>query len=107
VTRRLAFRPDALHAYRELRADRAGELGKRVKAALERLTDDPGAARAESARWDSLEGKVWSLPVTAPDDSTWLVLWTDQPPDVIEVFSVGPAPGQADSGVTWTSDSGT
>jgi hypothetical protein len=93
VTRGLAFRPDALDAYRALRADRSGELGKRVKAALERLAADPGGARAESARWDSLEGKVWSLPVAAPDDSTWLVLWAEQPPDVIEVFYVGPGRG--------------
>lgn len=105
MTRRLAFRRDALDAYRALRADRAGEPGKRVKAALERLADDPGTARGESARWDSLEGRVWSLPVVGPDDSTWLVLWAEQAPDVIEVFYVGPAPGEASPGVTWTSES--
>jgi hypothetical protein len=105
VTHRLAFRPGALDAYRELRADRGSELGKRVKAAVERLIDDPSAARAESARWESLEGKVWSLPVTAPDDSTWLILWAEWPAELIEIYYIGPAPGEAGSGVTWTSES--
>ena len=105
MTHQLAFRPDALAAYRALRAQRSGELGKRVKAALERLAADPGGVRGESARWNSLEGRVWSLPVTAPDDSLWLILWTEQPPDVVEVFYVGAAPGEASSGVTWRSES--
>ena len=105
MRRRLAFRRDALDAYRELWSDRSGDLGKRVKAAVEKRAADPGTARADSARWDSLEGKVWSLSVAAPDDSAWLILWAEQPPDMIEVFYVGPAPREADVGLAWTSES--
>jgi len=106
VTHRLELRPEALEFYRVLRSDRASELGKRVKAALERLTDDPGTARGESARWESLAGKVWSLSVDAPEDSVWLILWAERPPAVIEIYYVGPAPGETGSGVAWTSRSG-
>lgn len=94
MSRQLAFRPDALAAYRAVRTDLSRELGKRVKSALERLIDDPGAARGESARWDSLSGLVWSLSVSDPEDGTWLILWAERPSDVIEVFYVGPAPGE-------------
>lgn len=94
MNHQFAFRPEALATYRSLRADPAGELGKRVKAALERLVDDPGAARGESARWESLAGKVWSLSVSDPGDGVWLILWAEQPRDVIEVFYIGPAPGE-------------
>lgn len=105
MTHRLALRPDALATYRRPRADRSAEFGKRVKAAVESLTADPGTARAESARWDSLEGKVWSLPVTAPDDALWLILWAERPPDLVEVFCIGPAPGENVSSKAWASES--
>ena len=104
MSRRLEFRPAALDTYRQLRADPAGELGKRVKEAIERLIEAPGAARGESARWDSLAGKVWSLSVTAPDNGVWLILWAERPTDVVEIYYVGPAPGQHRSGVAWTSE---
>jgi hypothetical protein len=105
VTHRLGFRPEALDAYRALRADRASDAGKRVKAALERLADDPGAVRGECSRWNSLAGKVWSLPVSGPDDSLWLILWAERPPASIDVFYVGPAPGKTGPDVSWTSQS--
>jgi hypothetical protein len=103
VNHQLALRPDALAAYRSLRADPSGELGKRVKAALERLIDDPGAVRAESARWESLSGKVWSLSVSDPDDGIWVILWAEQSSGIIEVFYIGPAPGETPSATAWTS----
>jgi hypothetical protein len=104
LTHQLLFRPAALAAYRALRADRASELGKRVKAALEWLINDPGAARAECSRWDSLAGKVWSLPVAGPDASLWLILWAEVPPDVIEVFYIGAAPGESRADIAWSSE---
>jgi hypothetical protein len=85
VTYQLRFRDEALAAYGALRADEANEAGKRMKAALERLIDDPGQAKIDSARWESLGGKVWSLTVEMPDESTRLILWAEQP-EVIEVF---------------------
>jgi hypothetical protein len=103
VNHQLAFRSEALATYRSLRADPSGELGKRLKAALERLIDDPGAARGESARWESLSGRVWSLSVSDPDDGIWLILWAEQPSDLIEVFYIGPAPGETPSAMAWTS----
>jgi hypothetical protein len=103
MTRRLEFRPDALAAYRALRADLAGELGKRVKEALERLAADPGAARGECARWETLDGKAWALTVSGPE-GPWLILWGDRPPGVVEVYYIGRAPGTAPA-LAWTSES--
>lgn len=55
-------------------------------------------------RWDSLEGRVWSLPVSTPDDSVWLILWSEPAPEkAVEVFYIGPAPGDSLSPVAWTS----
>ncbi len=102
MTYQLQFRDEALAAYRTLRADEANEAGKRMKAALERLIDDPGQAKADSARWESLAGKVWALAVDMPDGSSWLILWAEEP-EVIEIFYVGPAPGGSSSPVAWTS----
>lgn len=91
---RFSFRPDALAAYQQLRSDTSAEPGKRLQAALGRLIEDTAAARGESARWETLHGKVWALSVIDPADRTWMILWAEQPPDVIEVFYVGPPRGR-------------
>lgn len=104
MTRRLDFRPEALEAYRVLRQDRSDELGRRVKATLEALAADPGAARGESARWETLHGKAWALTVSAHGKHPWLILWADHPPEAVEVYYIGPAPGEAPA-LAWTSES--
>jgi hypothetical protein len=103
VTRHPKFTPEALSTYRALRADRANEAGQRVKEALERLLADPGDVRGDCSRWDSLAGRVWALPVTMPAGETWLIVW-DELPDAIEVFYIGPAPGEKRSDLAWSSE---
>jgi hypothetical protein len=105
VTREIRLYPDPLAAYRSLRADTTNELGKRVKDGLQRLRDDPGAARAYRGRWTAVG--LWSLPVSSRDGMTWLILWRETPADVVEVLYIGPAPGESSSGPAWTSETDT
>jgi len=93
----LDFAPGAWEAYQN---QRAGELGARLRQALERLTEDPAAVCADpgSRRYqvieDALRGaaEVWGMPVDAPDGSPWLVVWRGTA-RVVEIGYIGPAPG--------------
>lgn len=97
TARLLDFAPAAWQAYQSLRA---GELGSRLKQALEQLADDPAVARADprSSRYPIIEKQlrqapqVWGLTVGAPDGTRWLVIWREIAP-VIEIGYIGPAPG--------------
>jgi hypothetical protein len=104
VTHQLQFLDEALNEYRAFRADKTNEAGQRIKAALERLRDDPGGTWAACSRWESLGGKVWALSVPMPDISIWLVLWGEQPGEVNEIFYIGPAPGETKREVAWSSE---
>ena len=96
--RLLDFSPAAWQAYQGLPA---GELRSRVKQVLERLADDPAAARADprSRRHQIIEARlkqaaqVWGLPVDGPGGSCWLVVWREVA-NVIEIGYVGLAPAQ-------------
>jgi hypothetical protein len=81
--------PSALETYRVLRED-AGEAGKRIKSALERLRSDPGKARGESLRY---RPGAWMILVEMPDESTWWLIWRQPAPDVVDVLWIGPQPG--------------
>jgi hypothetical protein len=93
----LDFAPAAWQAYQGLPA---GELGSRVKRALERLATDPAAVRADprSRRYQIIEERlpqapqVWGLPVDTPGGSRWLVVWREMP-HAVEIGYIGPAPG--------------
>ena len=97
TARLLDFAPAAWQAYQRLRA---GEIGSRLKRALERLADDPALVRAapRSGRCLTVEKQlrqtppVWALPVDAPGGARWLVVWRETAP-VIEIGYIGPAPG--------------
>lgn len=102
MTHEIRLYPDPLAAYRSLRADTAEELGKRIRDGLQRLRDEPGKARADSGRWTAVD--LWSLSVTSPNEITWLILWREAGDDVIEVLYLGPAPAEATSDPTWTSE---
>ena len=96
TARPLDFAPAAWHAYRGLPA---GELAGRVKQALEWLAADPAGVRADprSCRHQILEERlpqaapVWGLPVEAPADGRWLVVWREVH-NVVEIGYIGPAP---------------
>lgn len=96
--RLLDFAPAAWQAYQGLPA---GELGNRIKRALQRLAADPSEVRADprSRRHRIIEerlpqaAQVWGLPVDAPG-SHWLVIWREMA-NVIEIGYIGPAPGRA------------
>ena len=95
TARLLDFAPAAWQAYQRLRA---GEVGSRLKQALEQLADNPALARADprASRCLVIEKQlrqtpqVWSLPVDAPDGGHWLVVWREIGP-VIEIGYIGPA----------------
>jgi hypothetical protein len=95
TARLLDFAPAAWQAYQRLRA---GELGSRLKQALEQLADDPAHARADprSSRYLIIERRlrqapqVWGLLVDAPDGARWLVVWREIG-SVIEIGYIGPA----------------
>lgn len=95
----LDFAPAAWQAYQRLRA---GELGGRVKQALQRLIEDPAAVRADprARRYQVVEEQlrqappVWGLVVDAPDGTRWLIVWREMA-QVVEIGYIGPAPGQA------------
>jgi hypothetical protein len=97
TARLLDFAPAAWQAYQRLRA---GEIGNRLKQALEQLADDPALVRADprSSRCLTIEKHlrqtppVWALPVDAPDGARWLVIWREKAP-VIEIGYLGPASG--------------
>jgi hypothetical protein len=36
----------------------------------------------------------------------WLILWREMPGDVVEILYIGPGPGEAASGMKWTSETG-
>ena len=90
----------ALAAWRVYQGLPAGELGGRVRRALQRLAADPAAVRAgpRSRRHQiigerlSQAAQVWGLPVDAPGGGRWLVVWREMA-HVIEIGYIGPAPG--------------
>jgi len=96
TARLLDFAPAAWHAYQSLRA---GEIGSRLRQALEQLADDPALVRADarSRRCLVIEkqlqqaAQVWGLPVDAPDGAHVLVVWREIGP-VIEIGYIGPVP---------------
>jgi hypothetical protein len=98
TTRLLDFAPAAWQAYQ---GQRAHAMGSRLKQALEWLTADPAAVRADqrARRYQIIEellGKppeVWGLLLDASDDSSWLVVWREIEP-VIEIGYNGPADGK-------------
>jgi hypothetical protein len=87
-------------AWEEYQRQRAGDLGVRLRQALERLTDDPESVRADpgSTRYQIIEDglqqapEVWGMQVQAPDATAWLVVWRELA-RVIEIGYIGPAPG--------------
>jgi hypothetical protein len=92
----LDFAPSA---WEEYQAQRASELGGRLRCALERLTEDPESARAGagSRRYRVIEDglqqapEVWGMAVEAPGGAGWLVIWREMA-RVIEIGYIGPAP---------------
>ena len=101
TARLLDFAPPAWQEYQRLRA---GELGGRLKQALEQLAGDPALMRTDprSRRHLIIEQRlrqrpqVWGLLVDAPDGTQWLVVWREIAP-VIEIGYLGPAPGASGS----------
>ena len=97
TTRLLDFAPSAWQAYQGLRA---GEIGHRLKRALEQLADDPELVRAgpHTHRYPLIErqlrhaGEVWGVLVKAPGGARWLVLWREIA-TVIEIGYIGSIPG--------------
>lgn len=97
MTRLLDFAPAAWQAYQGLRA---GEIGGRLKQALEQLADDPALVRADprSCRYMIVEkrlrhaAEVWGLRLDARDGAHWLVVWRETA-SVIEIGYIGSAPG--------------
>jgi hypothetical protein len=97
TARLLDFAPAAWHAYQDLRA---GEVGGRLKQALEQLASDPALVRADprSCRYTIVEkrlrqaAEVWGLLLDGQDGDRWLVVWRETP-FVIEIGYVGLAPG--------------
>jgi hypothetical protein len=95
TARLLDFAADAWQAYQRVRAS---EIGSRLKQALEQLADDPALVRADprSNRCLIIEKQlrqapqVWGLPVDAPDDAYWLVVWRETT-HVIEIGYIGPS----------------
>jgi hypothetical protein len=87
-------------AWDEYQRQRAGDMGARLRRALERLTEDPEGVRAEagSRRYQVVEDglqqapEVWGMTVEAPDSVLWLVIWREMA-RVIEIGYIGPAPG--------------
>jgi hypothetical protein len=87
-------------AWEEYQRQRAGELGARLRHALEQLTQDPEGVRADpgSRRYQVIEDglqqapEVWGMQVQAPDSTAWLVVWRELA-RVIEIGYIGPAPG--------------
>jgi hypothetical protein len=96
TARLLDFAPAAWHAYQDLRV---GEIGGRLKQALEQLANDPALVRADprSCRYLIIEkrlrqaAEVWGLLLDAQDGARWLVVWRETP-SVIEIGYVGSAP---------------
>lgn len=99
TTRLLDFAPAAWQAYQ---GQRAHAIGSRLKRALERLTADPAAVRADphARRYQVIEeqlrqpAEVWGLLLDTPDDASWLVVWREIEP-VIEIGYIGLADGNA------------
>jgi hypothetical protein len=95
TSRLLDFAPAAWQAYQ---GQRAHQMGSVLKQALERLTADPAAVRADprSRRYQIIEEQlrqppeVWGLLLDAPDDGGWLVIWRETG-NVIEIGYIGPA----------------
>lgn len=84
-------------------------MGSQLKHALERLTADPAAVRADprARRYQIIEEQlrqppevwgqppeVWGLLLDAPDGTRWLVVWRENE-HVIEIGYLGPAGGNA------------
>ena len=82
--RLLDFAPAAWQAYQGQRAD---AMGSQLKQALERLTADPAAVRADprARRYQVIEEQlrqppeVWGLLLDAHQDTRWLVVWRGRP----------------------------
>jgi hypothetical protein len=95
TSRLLDFAPAAWQAYQ---GQRANQMGSQLKQALEWLSADPAAVRADprSRRYQIIEEQlrqppeVWGLLLDAPDDSRWLVVWRETG-HVIEIGYIGPA----------------
>jgi hypothetical protein len=87
-------------AWQEYQRQRASELGARLRQALERLTENPEAVRADqrSRRYQIIEDalheapEVWGLFVDTPGSAEWLVVWRETA-RVVEIGYIGPAPG--------------
>jgi len=95
--RLLDFAPAAWQAYQRLRA---GEIGSRLKRALEQLADDPAVVRADpsASRYPIIERhlrqapQVWGLHIASPDGADWLVVWREVA-SVVEIGYLGLVPG--------------
>ena len=81
--------PSALEAYQALRKDPSAEPGKRIKEVFERLREDPGGVRRQSARY---RPDWWMAEVEMPDESIWWIAWKIEG-DNINVRWIGPRPG--------------
>lgn len=95
--RLLDFAPAAWQAYQ---GQRAHPVGSQLKQALERLTADPAAVRADARarRYQIIEEQlrqppqVWGLLLDAPQGTSWLVVWRETEP-VMEIGYIGPTGG--------------
>jgi hypothetical protein len=93
----LDFAPAVWQEYQRLRT---GEIGIRLKHALEQLADDPALLRADprSCRYLIVEkqlrqaGEVWGLFLDTPGGAGWLVVWRETA-SAIEIGYIGSAPG--------------
>jgi hypothetical protein len=87
-------------AWEEYQRQRTSDTGARLRGALERLTENPEAVRADqrSRRYQIIENalhqapEVWGLSVDGPGSTEWLIVWRETS-RVVEIGYIGPAPG--------------
>jgi hypothetical protein len=93
VTHRLAFDPAARETYLALRKQPDDPLYPLLRDVLTELATDPGSRRVRELRY---RPDTWGFRVRA-SDARWLVLWRPSAADsdVIDIYYIGPEPGQA------------